>query len=266
MDFFHKKTLFCTIFRTAILSAVALCFTFIALIGFGALAENNHAAAIVLAHFTAKSLIAVFAFFAAKIPLLALIKWTTINSWFSALLWRETINPESIKSLFTFSTEAAYFNKKFRTIDILRPVVNLYRTTIENRIKFFSNPFTLVIATIKIIENFFIFIVDHLPPKVEIMTPSFSLYRALKGIIILVGELTAILLALIEPLASIPYYLLYFITVTIPDFVMWLFFEFKTERTSENTAIHNPSNVAAINTTSYINQKLLYPNEGKQKL
>lgn len=264
MDFFHKKTLLHTIFRTAILSVVALCFTIIALIGLGALAEDNHAAAIMLAHFAAKSLIAIFAFFAAKIPLLALIKWTTINGWFSALLWRETINPESIKSLFTFSTEAAYLNKKFRTIDILRPMINLYCTTIENRIKFFFNPFTIVIALIKTIENFCIFVVDHLPPKAEIMTPSFFLYRALKGIIILVCELTTILLALIEPLASAPYYLLHFIAITIPDLVMWLFFEFKTKNTPEQNAMHpmhRPSNVIAINTTRYINQKLLHPDK-----
>jgi len=265
MDFFHKKTLFCTIFRTAILSAVALCFTIIALIGFGALAEDNHTTAIMLAHFAAKSLIAVFAFFAAKIPLLALIKWTTISSWFSALLWRETINPESIKSLFTFSTDAAYLNKQLRFKDIALPIINLYCTSVENRIKFSTNPFTIVIAIIKTIKNFCIFIIDYLPPKSTIMTPSFAIYRALKGMIILVCELMAILLALIEPLASIPYYLLYFIAITIPDCVMWLFFEFKIEKTPENTAIHDPSNVVAINTTKYINQKLLYPNEEEQK-
>lgn len=262
MDFFHKKTLLCIIFRTAILSVVALCFTIVALIGLGALAEDHHTTAAMLAHFIGKSLIAVFAFFAAKIPLLVLIKWTTINGWFSALLWRETLKPESIKSLFTFSTEAAYLNKKFRTADIFRPVLNLYCTSIENRIKFFSNPFTIVIALIQTIENFCIFVVDHLPPQVEIMTPSFAIYRALKGIIILVCELSAILLALIAPLANIPYYFLHFTAITIPDAVMWLFFEFKSE-TVTSTATQQSSNIIALNTTTtrYINQKLMYPNK-----
>ena len=264
MDFLGTDRLFHTIFRTAILSVVALLFTVIALIGLGALAEDGHATSVMLAHFAAKSLIAVFAFFAAKIPLLTLLKWTTINGWFSALLWRETINPESIKSLFTFSTEVAYFSRKFTLAKILRPVTNLYRTSAENRIKFFTNPFTLIIAAIKTIENFCIFIINSLPPRSEYGMPSFSIYRALKGIIVLVCELPAIFLALIAPIANIPYYLLHFIAITIPDWVMWLFFEFKTEKVSEHHDVtQHPStaNTIAINTTKYINQKLLYPDK-----
>lgn len=265
MAFLNTEQLFYTIFRTAILSIIALFFTLIALVGLGALVEDNHTTSVIFAHFAAKSLITIFAFFAAKIPLLALLKWTTISSWFSALFWRETIKPESIKPLFTFSTDTAYFNNKLTLAEIVRPIINLYRTSIENRIKFFANPLTLTIAVIKTIENFCIFIVNYLPPRTERGTPSFSIYRALKGIIILVCELPAIFLALIEPIANLPYYLLYFIVITIPDWVMWLFFEFKTEEAAAPVAAPSSSPTIVLNTTRYISQKLQHSNEEEKK-
>lgn len=264
MDFSDTEKLFYTIIRTSILTIVALLFTIVALIGLGALAEDSQTMSAVLAHFTAKSLIALFAFFAAKMPLLVLAKWTAINGSFSALLWRETIKPESIKSLFTFSTDAAYFNKRMSFSEVFRPIMNLYRTSVENRIKYFTNPFTMIISLIKTAENFCLFVVDRLPPRSTYGMASFPLYRAIKGAIILICELPAMLLALIGPIANIPYYLLHFFAITLPDFVMWLFFEFKVEKTT-STVSQQPSVTLTIDTTRYINQKLLHPEETSEE-
>lgn len=264
MDFSDTEKLFYTIIRTSILTIVALFFTIVALISLGALAEDSQTMSAVLAHFAAKSLIALFAFFAAKMPLLVLVKWTAINGSFSALLWRETIKPESIKSLFTFSTDAAYFNKKLSFMEVFRPMMNLYKTSIENRIKYFTNPFTMIISVIKTAENFCLFVVDHLPPRSTYGMSSFPLYRMIKGLIILICELPAILLALIGPIANIPYYLLHFFAITLPDWVMWLFFEFKLEKTSMSAA-KQPSTTLTIDTTKYINQKLLHPEEASEE-
>jgi len=257
---FTKKSMR-VVLRTTLLSIGAIFFLIIALMGLGTLAEDNGTTAAILAHFFAKSLIACFAFFAAKIPLLVLVKWTTINGWFSVLLWREALRPASVKPLFTFSTEAVYYNKDFSWNEIFAPFIQ----GCKRAFKFFSNPLTLIIASIKVVENLFVFALDLLPPRVAANAPSSVIYRVLKGLMVLLCELCSIFLTFFEPIASIPYYIVYFIVITIPDFIMWLFFEFKVETVVSPGAIVGKSKEQPLSlsntaqTAKYISQKLLYP-------
>ena len=104
-----------------------------------------------------------------------------------------------------------------------------------------------------------------LPPRVAAVARSFSVYRALKGMVILLCELFAILLTFFEPIASIPYYLGYFVVIAVPDYIMWLFFEFKIETKSSVSEITTQIDQApsltetSAATSKYISQKLLYP-------
>ena len=74
---------------------VALCLTFITLVGLGTLAEDSQTTAAILAHFAGKSLILIFAFFAAKIPLLYLIEGIVLSGGTSTLMWHKTLNLKS---------------------------------------------------------------------------------------------------------------------------------------------------------------------------
>jgi len=259
MDSGAIKSLSHVTLRAVVLAIISLFFTFIALVGLGAIAEDNHTAAVLVAHFAAKSLIVIFAFFAAKIPLLILVKWTAINGGISILLWHETINPKSIKTILTFNTESAYLNLDSSWADIFSPLTKIKKAPLEHQFKFYTNPLSMLIALTKIGMNFVLALIDSLPPYTQPHTPSFAPYRILKGLIILVTELLTIPLALIAPIINLPYYLAYFIAITIPDVITWLFFEFKLEEKNLDDS-QQLSKAMPTNTMKYISRQLLEQN------
>ena len=119
-----KSIFHCTLARS-IWVGIAFCATFIALVGLGAIAEDNNTAASILAHFAGKSLILLFVFFAAKFPLLFLIKGVAISSGTSALLWRETIN----KKTASLNNKLTTFTEKTTSLANLCEIPNDFGTT-----------------------------------------------------------------------------------------------------------------------------------------
>jgi len=84
------------VIKRSIFAIIALCSMLIALIGLGSIIEENQAITNLLAHFIGKTLIIIFAFFAAKIPLLYLIKGTVISGSISTVMWREIIHQKTL--------------------------------------------------------------------------------------------------------------------------------------------------------------------------
>ena len=119
-----KNIFHCTLARS-IWIGVAFCATFIALIGLGAIAEDNNTTAFILAHFAGKTLILLFVFFAAKFPLLFLIKGVTISGGTSALLWREAINNKIANS----KNQLTAFTQKTASLTNLRNISDDFGTT-----------------------------------------------------------------------------------------------------------------------------------------
>ncbi len=119
-----KSIFHCTLTRS-IWVGIAFCATFIALVGLGAIAEDSNTAAFILAHFAGKALILLFVFFAAKFPLLFLIKGVAISSGTSALLWREAINNKTS----SLNNQLTTFTQKKHSVANLCEIANDSGTT-----------------------------------------------------------------------------------------------------------------------------------------
>jgi len=119
-----KNIFYSTLIRS--IWAITACgIAFIALIGLGSIAEDNATTAVMLAHFAGKTLILIFAFFAAKFPLLFLIKGITISGGTSAFFLREAI---SVKPS-NLNDQPAVLTKKNHPVTNLHNIPNSFSTT-----------------------------------------------------------------------------------------------------------------------------------------
>jgi len=224
-----------------------------------------------------------------------LIKAALINSFGTLISWKAIAKPAIVKELFSFQRKDVYFvYSKSLTYEIkkLIPICNK-NIGLENKIRFCMNPISIAISIISCFTELWLYEVDHAANAIskrlhksksstdsEWNTSSSNAYvsvgfcRFLKGTVVIISELSVSFLKIIKPIADIPYWVIYFISIVMPDYIAYLLFSNKHEKPENNVLqaglhtgynqqtqnIHGYSSASAQNKNSkYIQDQLIDP-------
>lgn len=226
------------------LSTLLLLFVLFGAISLGAIGEDYFSTASILNYILNKTLVIVLAYIAIKLPLVVLFKSALINSCCALLSWKAIINPSYLKELFTLRRKEVYYTqRKSLNYEIrkLIPVLNK-NTSSEHKIRFCMNPVSIAISLINCCREYWIYMFDSLTSAVYLRTQendtknffhniiapvntnvSPRIFRYAKGIAVIACELATMLLKFIEPIANIPYLIIYFVSITAPDYICGMF-------------------------------------------
>lgn len=243
------------IVQKVFLSIFCLLFATISLVSLGALGEDYVNFANILNHLLNKTLIIVFVYTAIKLPLIILLKSTLISSCCALLSWKAIIKPDYLKELFSFHRKEVYYIQIKSLAYEVKKLIPLFNKNVgvENKIRFCMNPASIAIAIINCVKEYLVCNIDLLSNHITsyfrkqniidtteqhlstVISPKFS--RFLKGFVVIICELSTLPLKFIQPIANIPYWLLYFVAITLPDFISDIFYS--------STIAHNNASAAA---------------------
>lgn len=241
------------------LSIFCLLFAALGVVSLGALGEDYVNFANILNHLLNKTLIIVFVYTAIKLPLIVLLKSTLISSCCALLSWKGIIKPDYLKELFSFHRKEVYYIQRKSLVYEVKKLIPLLNKNIgvESKISFCMNPASITISIINCVKEYLVCNIDLLSNHITSYfhkqdidttgslntTVSPKFFRFLKGFVVIICELSTLLLKFIQPIANIPYWLLYFIAITLPDFISGVFYSTATAPHSASTAVDTTNNL-----------------------